>query len=167
MIMNEIDLAWRAGVFDGEGCIVLNSVGTLRVSISNTSPAVIRSFKEYPDWNLNRCSVSCLVLAWCNERCRSLLEALLPYLRVKKEQARLALAFLDKKKALRHKRLPVTRGKFRKSEEELELDLEYLAKMKSLNSERPFKAIYWEWQSEPITKKELREQDRKELLLTI
>jgi hypothetical protein len=107
--MNEIDKAYAAGFLDGEGSIYISKGRKLKsgdqlflcVSVNNTDFAIVRLFK---DWFNGQTSISpdtrtkrkLMRLRVYSNQATKLLETLLPYLRVKSEQARLALEFQGK-----------------------------------------------------------------------
>lgn len=102
----EVELAYAAGLFDGEGCIgsvcpPSNTTPIIYVSIGTTDLEILSWFEErfkgktsptrldlkrkkpYAQWKLHGMS------------CKPFLTALLPYLRYKKPQALMALAALE------------------------------------------------------------------------
>jgi len=99
--MKKIDLAYLAGIIDGEGCIFLSSRNVVEVSVSNTSlwlcnylkfvfTGSVIKVKEDARGNrqqLYHWSVKC-------QRAHLCLKLLLPYLRIKKPQAELAIQVL-------------------------------------------------------------------------
>ncbi len=92
-------LAWAAGVLDGEGCIYLVRGGHLNITVGNTNldmverlfkifgygrPKLLRApsrrrYRPFWVWHVS------------SKQAAEVLEAVLPYLVAKKEQARLAL----------------------------------------------------------------------------
>ncbi len=102
--MNDTDLAYIAGFFDGEGSIFISKSKKqyfLTVSISNTNLPVLESIRamggnisKSPDNRENHSQLFRLRL-YCNEA-KKFLEKILPYLRIKKEQAKLAIEFQSK-----------------------------------------------------------------------
>jgi hypothetical protein len=118
--MTEIDLAWTAGIIDGEGSIFVmtqkrldrerDTNYILRVSVQSTDPYMSAELKRmFPDgaefgvqrrnnpnhsdtlkWQLN------------GRKAAKFLTMILPYMRVKHEQAKLAIEFQQLKKHWRH-----------------------------------------------------------------
>ena len=113
--ISKIDLAYTAGIIDGEGCIKIYKVNAetinrpnnryvLNVQVSMVTKEVVRWFyKKYlgylyldkintykhPNWRDRQ--------RWMlqNQKCKLFLEQILPYLKTKKYQAKLALKFLQ------------------------------------------------------------------------
>ena len=116
-----VDLAWTAGIIDGEGSIFVMKQGRedrerkhnfiLRVSVQSTDPymtkELLRMFPEGAEFSVQRdkrpeCSNT---LKWqvSGRKACFILKQLLPFLRVKHEQARLAIEFQETtKKHWRH-----------------------------------------------------------------
>ncbi len=103
--MSDTDLAYIAGFFDGEGSIFVSKSKKqyfLTVSISNTNLLVLESIRRImgggisksPDKREN-CSQLFRLRLYCNEA-KKFLERILPYLKIKKEQAKLAIEFQSK-----------------------------------------------------------------------
>lgn len=116
------ELAYMAGFFDGEGSITIHHNyrpsprgkspnHTLQVSIGNTDPRVVT-------WIAANFGGSLVVRREVRENHRGVLQwiarsndaanvlrALLPFLRMKKEQAQIAIAFQGEKAGYRKKRL--------------------------------------------------------------
>jgi hypothetical protein len=108
--MRELDLAWLAGIIDGEGSIFVmrqkrkdrerDTNYIMRVSVDSTDPFMVPECQKIAGGpkitqtrdNRPECSDR---LKWQlnGKKAASLLEELLPYLRVKKEQATLAIEF--------------------------------------------------------------------------
>ena len=103
--MSDTDIAYIAGFFDGEGSIFVSKSKKqyfLTVSISNTNLLVLESIQKIIGGNIskspdNRENSSQLfrLRLYCNEA-KKFLERILPYLKTKKEQARLAIEFQSK-----------------------------------------------------------------------
>ncbi len=105
--VNNIDLAWAAGFFDGEGCVMIckrTKAHAVRITVSQVDPRPILRFKsmfgghiskqvrQNPNWKDQ--------WKWEQDSKSGVatLELLLPYLCVKKEVAELAIAFQKTKK---------------------------------------------------------------------
>ena len=104
-IMNNNDVAYIAGFFDGEGSIFISKSKKqyyLGITISNTNLSVLESIQRVmggeisksPDNRENRLQLFRLRLY--SSEAKKFLERLLPYLKIKKEQARLAIEFQSK-----------------------------------------------------------------------
>lgn len=109
--MLETDLAWAAGIIDGEGSIFIMKQGRkdrerdrnyiLRVSVQSTDPymtkELLRLFKDGAVFTqeLDKRPNNSNTLKWqiSGHRAAKVLEKLLPYLRVKHEQAVAAIEF--------------------------------------------------------------------------
>ena len=101
-----MNLAYFAGFFDGEGCIVKDHNGTwpkLRISVAQIDPTPVLMFRERwggyvhdrdnARWNPNaRGSTEWVATA---QRARTVLRDLLPHLIVKRAEAEAALAYAD------------------------------------------------------------------------
>jgi len=103
--MKDTDMAYIAGFFDGEGSIFVSKSKKqyfLTVSISNTNLLVLESIQRIigggisksPDNRENSSQLFRLRL-YCNEA-KKFLERILSYLKIKKEQAKLAIEFQSK-----------------------------------------------------------------------
>lgn len=102
--ISELEAAYLAGLFDGEGCIACNfhpSGGiVLSVRFCNTNEAaVIRMYQLFEGclnevkWNPRNQKKRIWQWSLGGGNCRFFLETLLPYLKIKKKQAELALAY--------------------------------------------------------------------------
>jgi len=115
--IDNLDLAWAAGIMDGEGSItILNSsirrlknghparYPQLNLWLSNYDPKMVLKFKQWfggTYYILNRRDRRKPIHCWCAacKKAENALRLLLPYLVTKKEQAELALLFRDKQKS--------------------------------------------------------------------
>ncbi len=127
--MRKIDIAYFAGVFDGEGCIIIhkskskakspNYSYVAEVNLANTNEWIVRQFhfsfgggcylrKKQGEHTRQ-------IWAWQigANKAADFLEIILPYLRIKKAQAEIALGFQ------RHKRHSNPKGGKRVTEKEL------------------------------------------------
>jgi len=101
--------AWMAGFFDGEGCILVHRTGrsvagTLVITINNTHPKALRSFARAfggrahrNQWQDPRKIKDMWRWSVSGIRAIRALEIMMPYLLVKKPEARVALRFFNKK----------------------------------------------------------------------
>jgi len=107
-LLQEIDKAYLAGIIDGEGCIQLvkksnNHSFDARLSITNTNQDLL-------DWIYKRIGGLYYKNSWTykqptwkerhdliftNQKARSILHTVLPYLVIKKPQAELVLSYFD------------------------------------------------------------------------
>lgn len=110
------DFAYIAGLFDGEGCIVIARKGKtshkLYISCTNTyGPVlywlqscvggVVQKREQRPGkWRKT------YIWSMCNHQAAIFLEAILPHLRIKKHQAELAIEFDKLPKFLGHRHVP-------------------------------------------------------------
>lgn len=105
-----IDIRYMAGLFDGEGCISLvkqaraNSplpIYSVRVVIAMTHKPTIKAihgqfggiYSERKGTGINRNAFSVM---WANRKAIPMLAALLPYLQIKREEAVIAMDFLNR-----------------------------------------------------------------------
>ncbi len=109
MTSNDLTLAYTAGLFDGEGSVVIGVGKTragsplhwLQVQITSTDRSVIEWLREEFGGHISSNSRSKLAnghrpcWAWrvMSNQAKNFLELLLPHLKVKKRQAELAIAF--------------------------------------------------------------------------
>lgn len=123
--MLETDKAWLAGFFDGEGCISVrkqisgqryNPTYSISITVTNTSKLVmdylVKLCGSYYKTELRKAGrvgnrKDCYYWQICSEKAKMLLEIILPYLVLKKEQAINAIKLDDSVR--RHK------GKYRLS----------------------------------------------------
>lgn len=99
--MNDTEWAYLAGIIDGEGCIRLANCGyakrrVIDLRIYNTDVRLIEWLRD----NLggyayahNKKAHVCWQVHWSSKRAKVIIEHVLPYLIVKKEQAEIALSF--------------------------------------------------------------------------
>lgn len=99
---SDIELAWAAGFFDGEGCVILrksNNTYAVRISVSQVNPTPINKLKKLFGGHI--CFQKSKNDNW-NDQWKweqdsksgaSTLELLLPFLVVKKDVAELAIEF--------------------------------------------------------------------------
>lgn len=105
--MSNLDLAWLAGFFDGEGCVFIDRPDrkhrqTLRVQVTNTIPSSLLGFESR--WggklrtrsNGERRKPIWIWAAYAGDAQRCLID-LLPYLRVKAAQAEIGIRFQELK----------------------------------------------------------------------
>ena len=130
-MFKEIDLAWAAGFFDGEGCVILRKVKNtyaVRIAVSQVNPTPIKRFKDMfgghisyqksknPNWSAQ----------WKWEQdsksASETLRLLQPYLCVKHDVVALALEFQKLKRKGR-----------RASATEIELEESFKSKISILN----------------------------------
>lgn len=120
------DLAWMAGFVDGEGCLTISRQirkdrpspsYRASITITNTKKSALDIFETYYGGNVydvmeNRTDKR--KVKWANAYCwyctvgraKEFLEDILPYLRIKNDQARIILEFINTKNGfLRKKRL--------------------------------------------------------------
>ena len=114
--MDHTELAYLAGLFDGEGCIMIikrkgyshnHKVNpsprySLKIQLTNTNKEVIdwiSSFGWYvrENTNLKKQWKRCWVVFLHDIRAKEWLEKLLPVLRIKKDEAKLAINFQEYK----------------------------------------------------------------------
>jgi intein-encoded DNA endonuclease-like protein len=128
---SETELAWAAGFFDGEGCIILRkskNTYVVRATVTQVNPAPITKFKQLfgghislqkqkregwkDQWKWEQDSKSGV----------ETLKLLLPYLIVKRDVAEIAIEFQNTKK----------HGS-KATEERVNRELEFKAKISGLN----------------------------------
>lgn len=104
-LVSDVDAAWAAGAFDGEGCVVVvvgkKSGDRIKVSAPNTDPRFCDNFKRIFGGSVSSVDMSKYNPKWrrqwrweaTGKAARAALERMLPHLCIKAEQARLALEF--------------------------------------------------------------------------
>lgn len=112
--MTDLEAAYLAGVFDGEGSFVITSIPStskksgsnrryhlLMVSITNTSDTLMKWLESYGATiyrtgrgGLNKLKIS--RASWSNRRALPILEAILPYMIIKKEAVEVCLEFVNR-----------------------------------------------------------------------
>ncbi len=103
-MFTETDKAYLAGFIDGEGTIVIGSHGkanrlSLRVVVANTNKEVLLSLQKIWGGCLSTKQPqkegwkACSALEWATQESAGLLREVLPYLKIKKDQALVAMQF--------------------------------------------------------------------------
>jgi hypothetical protein len=112
--ISKFQLNYIAGFFDGEGCIFIKAIKnkcipplkTIGVTITNNNPAVLKFIQKKFGGNIILKRNSAWQL-YSHPKIEYFLRAVIPYLKIKKEQAEVALKFINLKKAM--KKEPVYR----------------------------------------------------------
>jgi hypothetical protein len=106
--MTELELAYLAGFFDGEGSVGIYNTSNrrratrgfqMKVTVSQTDPLILNEIKEHFGGTLLVCRDKAATVRTCWQWTASsliaaaFLRAVLPHLRQKREQAELALQF--------------------------------------------------------------------------
>ncbi len=104
--MKEIELAYAAGIVDGEGSISIflcnsnkrkEQYYSLQFAVVNTNHKIIKWFKDNfgGSTRLKGCSDSpeCMMWRITGKKASNILEQLIPYLHIKQDQAKLAISF--------------------------------------------------------------------------
>lgn len=101
--MNNLDIYYFAGFFDGEGCIsVTNPKRGIRVVLTNTNLEVLEQFKDY--FGVGKISVKkrnekdiynkkCYMWICWNRGAEKFLEEITPFLRIKNREGEIALKY--------------------------------------------------------------------------
>lgn len=97
--MTKIEIAYLAGIIDGEGCIRLakcysKNAGRLhiRITVANRSLKLVKWLKKKTGWKYNiHANSGAFYWRVTSEGARKILKLILPYLVIKKAQAKLAL----------------------------------------------------------------------------
>lgn len=94
--VKDTDLAYVAGLFDGDGCILFDKYSNaLRIQIDNTNEFVSKWLSEkleahvikYKSVNQKQMYQN----RWYSRKAITLLKKILPFLKIKKEQAKIAI----------------------------------------------------------------------------
>lgn len=104
---NEIELSYLAGYFDGEGCIHISKIGARVVAIKSCYPKVVQRFyKIYGGWckklpNKSKTKIwrHFYYFRIYGDEALYVVHSLFPFLREKKEQARLFIKYSSSKDA--------------------------------------------------------------------
>ncbi len=153
--ITEIEKAYLAGLFDGEGSVSVARTKpnnknrdrtyryTLEVTLTNTHQKTIEMFSKLFNGSYSRIRHHDKVgwkdahcIRWSSLKAKSFLEELLPYLIIKKEQAKLAIEFQERKTQKRGF-VPVKAGRglsHRLSDEEIKKRHYYYDKIVRLNN---------------------------------
>lgn len=148
--MTETDKAYIAGIIDGEGCIGIyvarggKGYGShaLQVVVKMSEPQAITMISETFDTPIHVGGVRgnsrpCGTVTLRAEKALSLLQACLPYLRVKKAQAEIGIEFqLTKKNWITRNGKGFAVGRERLSQEEWDLRESFRVRMYAANSGR-------------------------------
>ena len=134
-MISENELAYFAGLFDGEGCVLIYKRKTLiengvtvpyqmRVVVTNTHQGVIEDLKRTFRGSIYAYKPTGGRPAWkWTAQCKAgseFLKLVYPYLRIKKEQADVALEFQGLISKSRHRKHPGFYGQPRISPEDIE-----------------------------------------------
>ena len=104
---NETELAYLAGYFDGEGCIFISKRGSRVVGIKSCYPKVVQRFHYLYGGRCDKGLQKSHQLQWrhffyfriCGEQAVAVIRSIYPFMREKKEQARLFLKHSTSKDA--------------------------------------------------------------------
>jgi len=140
---SEADLGWLAGIIDGEGCIFADKHG-LRVRVGSADPFMAREcYKIYPVGVIQeQCRKNnYFIYYWIisTKQAGEFLKLILPYLKVKKEQAIKAIELQELRTKLKTKNYKYHTENERLTQQKLIVDLKNL------------KALYRgkQWQVQP------------------
>jgi len=110
--MRDTDLAYMAGIVDGEGSINLIKASSrhrhpageiyAQLGVTNTNEWVIRWFQYTFGGSINKDKKGCYRWNVTHRKAAKILRVLLPYLRIKKPQAELAILFQSRKISSKH-----------------------------------------------------------------
>jgi|GEM_PF-4159330 len=88
------DIIWIAGFFDGEGSIHLTTNGCIQVRIYNKNIDALKFIQsKFPAGRIYKYN-SCYNIRFNGKKALTFLEAILPYLKVRKKEAELAVEYL-------------------------------------------------------------------------
>ena len=114
--MNEIDIAYAAGFFDGEGCISIGKNGAVDVRVTNTSKSVLIKLQTCFGGSItNRTQkVNKTQYAYClyGEEAIEFLATLKPYLIEKLAQVDTVFEYYELRKDIKPIRIPGKKGAF-------------------------------------------------------
>lgn len=115
--MNNTELAYLAGFFDGEGCIRIVCVKDkgyvyghhrLWIQLTNTNQEIMDKIRNL-GWyvterkNLKKCWKRCWVGVLKDDKAMEVLQSIFPFLIVKRDEAKLAIEFQLRKKEMKNK----------------------------------------------------------------
>jgi hypothetical protein len=98
--VSDVEVAWAAGFFDGEGCVGVNRVGgslSLQMSVGQKNPNTLMTFQEriggVGTVRDRQSTTGCYYWWLTNRPAGEVLTLLLPYLVEKRDQAVLAIEY--------------------------------------------------------------------------
>lgn len=104
--MKKTELAYAAGFFDGEGCIHMRPNGQIHIAISQVDIRPLQFIKEGPGYRMILRKDARDKDYWLRSAKRDVivefLRLIFPYLVLKKEQALLAIEFIESKSQRYH-----------------------------------------------------------------
>lgn len=114
--MNEIDIAYAAGFFDGEGCISIAKNGSVDVRIVNTSKAVLVKLQALLGGSITdraqKVNKTQYAYSLYGEQAIEFLRILSPYLVEKLPQANTVLEYYELRNDIKPIRIEGKRGAF-------------------------------------------------------
>ncbi len=121
--MRDIDIAYAAGFFDGEGCISISKNGAVDIRITNTAKNVLVKFQNLFGGTIgNRTQkVNKTQYAFClyGESAIDFINLLKPYLVEKLPQAETILEYYELRNNIQRVSIPGERGKFANPDRDL------------------------------------------------
>jgi len=121
--MRDIDIAYAAGFFDGEGCISISKNGAVDIRITNTAKNVLVKFQNLFGGTIgNRTQkVNKTQYAFClyGENAIDFINLLKPYLVEKLPQAETILEYYELRNNIQRVSIPGERGKFANPDRDL------------------------------------------------
>jgi hypothetical protein len=121
--MNETDIAYAAGFFDGEGCISIAKNGSVDVRIVNTSKAVLVKLQTLLGGSITdraqKVNKSQYAYSLYGEEAIEFLKILKPYLIEKLPQANTVFEYYELRNDIKPIRIPGKKGAFANPDREI------------------------------------------------
>lgn len=121
--MREVDIAYAAGFFDGEGCISISKNGSVDVRIVNTSKAVLVKLQSLFGGSITnrtqKINKSQYTYSLYGEEAIEFLNILKPYLVEKLTQVDTVFEYYELRKEIKTIRIPGKRGAFANPDREI------------------------------------------------
>jgi len=105
---SKTDLAYLAGFFDGEGCITIDKLYNMRCEVGNTNEWIIKFFQFYfsgSGYRARRKIETTVFWVWYvrGKDATKFLKMILPYLKLKRTEAELAIKFQAQKNSVHYR----------------------------------------------------------------
>jgi hypothetical protein len=121
--MQEIDIAYAAGFFDGEGCITISKNGAVDVRVVNTSKKVLLKLQSIFGGSITnrtqKINKTQYAYSFYGENAIEFIKLIKPYLIDKLSQAETILEYYEHRQQIKSIRLPGVKGQFSNPDREI------------------------------------------------
>ena len=121
--MQEIDIAYAAGFFDGEGCITISKNGAVDVRVVNTSKKVLLKLQSIFGGSITnrtqKINKTQYAYSFYGENAIEFIKLIKPYLNDKLSQAETILEYYEHRQQIKSIRLPGVKGQFSNPDREI------------------------------------------------